>query len=100
WKNAPGPQRDLPGNWAQIVADARERAGGRCEMSLPSGKRCPRPGREAHHYGRPDEHDKVMWICTRHHQIETQKQAISARTKKPVIRKQRHPGALPPQTGV
>lgn len=89
WKNAPGAQRDLPPNWDKLREECKHRAGGRCERIMASGRRCPRRGNEANHYGKPWEHHKLEWLCQHHHMIETQKQAQEAR--KPKVKRKRTP---------
>lgn len=95
WDRTPGARRDLPPDWHRIVQKVKTAAGGRCEWILPSGRRCPRDGTDADHYGQPWEHNKLRWLCPKHHKDRTAKQALAARMgpkKKP--KKQRHPGAL------
>lgn len=86
--------RDLPANWSALVKDCKEAAGGRCEKIMPSGRRCPRPGSEADHYGDKDDHTKLRWLCTDHHLERTLAQAYAARVRKPTPKKRPHPGRL------
>lgn len=94
WSNQPGTQRDLPANWSELRAACERRAGGRCEWIMPSGRRCPRQGSEADHYGKSWQHHLLRWLCAEHHKEHTQAQSRQARTRKPRIRRQRHPGSL------
>jgi len=97
WDKTPGTRRDLPPDWHRLVQKCKAAAGGRCEWILPSGRRCPRDGEEADHYGQAWEHNKLRWLCSHHHKIHTQRQAQRARSKasgRPKPKKQRHPGAL------
>jgi len=95
WDRTPGTRRDLPPDWPRRRKDCADAAGGRCEWILPSGKRCPRKGNEADHYGQPWEHDKLRWLCPDHHKKHTARQALAARrapSKK--TKPKRHPGQL------
>lgn len=96
WDRRPGTRRDLPPGWAGLRDACKRRAGGRCEWILPSGARCPRPGNEADHYGRPDEHNKLRWLCPDHHKMHTARQAVEARRKggSPAPAPRRHSGSL------
>ena len=97
WDKTPGTRRDLPPNWHQLVAACKRDAGGRCEWILPSGRRCPREGTDADHYGKPWEHQKLRWLCAHHHKLRTAAQALAARTRGGTPKKttpKRHPGQL------
>ena len=62
---------------------------------MASGARCPRPGVEADHYGDPDDHTRLRWLCADHHKEHTAEQARRARTRTTPIRPRRpHPGSL------
>lgn len=96
WDRTSGTRRDLPADWHKRRQRCKRDAGGRCEWILPSGRRCPREGSEADHYGEPWEHDKLRWLCTTHHKQRTAAQALAARTRggTPKTETQRHPGQL------
>lgn len=102
WDRTPGTRRDLPKDWPQRVQRCKDAAGGRCEWILPSGRRCPRDGAEADHYGKSWEHHKLRWLCTTHHKQRTAKQALAARTRGGTpkrTKQERHPGQLRRPTG-
>lgn len=97
WSNEPGAQRDLPADWWRLVALCKKKAGGRCEWRLPSGKRCPRPGKDADHIGDKDDHriENLRLLCDHHHKKRTSAQALAARVGPPIqLREERHPGRL------
>lgn len=98
WDRRSGTRRNLPKDWPARVKRCKAAAGGRCEKIMPSGRRCPRQGSEADHYGAPDDHDSLRWLCEAHHKEHTQKQAQAARRKasgKPAPKPPRpHPGRL------
>ncbi len=90
-------ERGLPSNWSQLVAEARARAGGRCQWAYRNGGRCRKPGTDADHYGDRDDHEKLRWLCSEHHAWRTSRQGNEA---KAVIREKRrrpaepHPGMI------
>lgn len=90
---------ELPANWQQLRAQAKQRAHGICEH-ITDGARCTRQGRELHHTGDKHDHslDMLEWICTECHKRETWQQARAAQTAKYVTARRRepegHPGTL------
>jgi 5-methylcytosine-specific restriction protein A len=88
---------ELPANWHALREACRRAAGGRCQWRLKSGKRCPRPGTDADHYGDKDDHTKLRWLCSAHHKLHTAAQARrakaarKAKTRRPP---ERHPGDI------
>ncbi|MDQ3276476.1 MAG: hypothetical protein M3Q39_15985 [Actinomycetota bacterium] len=94
WDRRPGTRRALPRNWGALVAQTRKKAGGQCEAIMPSGHRCPRKGSECHHSGDPTDHTALQWLCTRHHAIETARQAAAAKSRTTKRQPKPHPGSL------
>lgn len=98
----------LPVNWPKLRAQVRKRArlsdpyadpGGRCEWMSPVTGRCSSTGTDCDHINRhgPDELHNLQWLCHRHHDQKTQKEALEARKAK-VARgtrtPERHPGSI------
>lgn len=87
----------LPANWATLVKQVKDRAKGRCEWRLPSGKRCPRAGRDVDHRRPGDDHRMVnlQLLCVHHHQKKTAREGQAGRYR---VRKkfrrpdENHPG--------
>jgi hypothetical protein len=90
----------LPGNWRQLVLQARQRSGGRCEFIFPNGGRCRQPanGGVDHHVD-PDDHrlESLRDLCHDHHMRKTQREALAARKTRQNGRlrpEEPHPGAM------
>jgi len=75
----------------------KERAGGRCEKRLPSGKRCPRVGVECDHIIRGNDHRlrNLRWLCVPHHRAKSAREGQEAQRPKGERNRptERHPGA-------
>jgi 5-methylcytosine-specific restriction endonuclease McrA len=96
WQNSDRRSR-LPADWNERVAKVWARDGGRCTWRLPSGARCPRPGRDVDHRRNDDNHslDNLQLLCGDHHDKKTQgeaRRAKAARRKKPRRPEEQHPG--------
>jgi 5-methylcytosine-specific restriction endonuclease McrA len=98
-----GPGRDLPPDWLKRVAAVKRRAKRssklgieQCEKRLPSGKRCPRVGKEVDHKIHRDNHEvwALQLLCPAHHKPKTQKEAQAGRlrAKKRIDPRDGHPG--------
>lgn len=97
WETSDRRER-LPDDWKQRVAQVWKRDKGRCTWRLPSGARCPRPGRDVDHRVAGDDHrlSNLQLLCGTHHDRKTQREARFGRTR-PKVKKRReeaHPGAL------
>ncbi|WP_300678463.1 HNH endonuclease signature motif containing protein [Nocardioides sp.] len=92
----------LPGDWETRRAAVKQRAGGRCEASLPrTGARCPHPGTDCDHIEAGDNHDlsNLQWLCRHHHKQKTSGEAIAGRAAKKANprrsrRTEQHPGLI------
>jgi len=88
----------LPADWKQRVAQVWKRDEGRCTWRLPSGARCPRPGRDVDHIGGDDDHRlfRLRLLCGTHHDRKTQREAWAGRSrpKTKKRREERQPGRL------
>ena len=89
----------LPVNWAsEIVPAVKKRDGGRCRAILPSGKRCPRPGRDVDHRNPGDDHnlENLQLLCEIHHKRKTAREAIAGKVRQKPSRREpeRHPGMV------
>lgn len=74
--------RELPANWeSEIVPAVKDKAGGRCQWTLPSGRRCPRRGTDVDHIGPNHVHklNNLRLLCSFHHDKRTSKQGLAAR---------------------
>lgn len=87
----------LPRDWHRRRQRAKTRSGGQCEQVGSTGKRCPRPGTDAHHTGESDDHDeeKLQWLCRPHHDVQTNRQAKQSQHDKYVAAKRRKPESHP-----
>lgn len=85
----------LPSNWQELRRAVAERAGGRCEVIKPNGKRCWDRGTDCDHIrggadgGQDHSLENLQWICTWHHRRKTSAEANAARAA-------RRPSALHP----
>jgi 5-methylcytosine-specific restriction protein A len=91
---------ELPDDWSSRVRATRRRARGQCEWRLPSKARCPRPGTDCDHKGKPDDHrlSNLQWLCPTHHKVKTAGEAAAARAAlkpRPSSRPDPHPGIIP-----
>lgn len=97
WETSDRRER-LPADWNQRVAQVKKRDGNQCTWRLPSGARCPRPGRDVDHRANDDNHDlrNLQLLCGTHHDRKTQREAWSGRTrpKTKKRREERQPGRL------
>lgn len=88
----------LPADWSALVAAVWKRDGGRCTWRLPSGARCPRPGRDVDHRVAGDDHrmSNLQLLCGTHHDRKTQREAWAGRKKLKTKkrREERQPGRL------
>lgn len=88
----------LPKDWTKRVAAVKERDGGRCRQILPSGARCPRPGRDVDHRERGDNHDlsNLQLLCEEHHRLKTNSEWAEGKKRKlaPKRPAERNPGLL------
>lgn len=91
----------LPDNWKALVGQVKQRAKGRCEWRLPSGKRCPRPGTDCDHRRPGDDHrlENLQWLCTHHHAKKSAMEGVYGRRAKRAPRREkrrieRDPGRL------
>lgn len=88
----------LPEDWNQRVAQVKVRDGGRCTWRLPSGARCPRPGRDVDHRVNDDNHDlrNLQLLCGDHHERKTAREAWAGKAKRKAKKRpsERQPGAL------
>jgi 5-methylcytosine-specific restriction endonuclease McrA len=89
----------LPNDWPAIVAAVKKRDEHRCRWILPSGKRCPRPGRDVDHI--KDRHDHSMGnlqlLCEEHHAKKSSREGNTERRRKKQVRLRdpgRHPGTI------
>lgn len=92
-------RQELPSNWNGLVSQVKSRDGGRCVWRLPSGKRCPRAGRDVDHIGDPSDHSlrNLRLLCGDHHDARTRIQAIFAKRKaaeRPRRAVEQHPGMV------
>lgn len=73
----------LPPDWNQRVNKVWQRDGGRCTWRLPSGKRCPRKGRDVDHIKNDDNHDlsNLRLLCGHHHDKKTQWESRMGRAR-------------------
>lgn len=78
----------LPDNWHRLVAAVKKRARAtsklgieQCEGRLPSGKRCPRRGRDVDHIIPNDDHSlkNLRLLCPTHHERKTVREAAEGR---------------------
>lgn len=87
---------ELPSNWNALVKQVKERDGGRCRWTLPSGARCPRPGSDVDHRYSPTRHGLAdLWLlCRAHHDKKTQGEARFGRRRRkaPGRAPEAHPG--------
>lgn len=101
WSDGTG--RDLPPDWFHRVAAVKARAKKssptgieQCEYRLPSGKRCPRVGKDVDHKYDRDKHDvwALQLLCPAHHKPKTQQEAMEGRQrpKKRIDPRDEHPG--------
>lgn len=97
WETSDRASR-LPDDWKQRVAQVWKRDKGRCRWVLPSGARCPRPGRDVDHRDNDDNHDlrNLRLLCGTHHDRKTQREARFGRTRPKVKKRpaERQPGTL------
>jgi len=88
----------LPADWNQRVAQVKKRDGNQCTWRLPSGARCPRPGRDVDHRVNDDNHSlrNLQLLCPTHHERKTSREAWAGKArKKPKKRApERQPGLL------
>lgn len=96
WENSDRRSR-LPADWSDRVAKVKDRDGGRCTWTLPSGARCPRVGTDVDHRVPGDNHDlrNLQLLCQHHHGRKTAQEGFRGRQKKRIGRKkreERHPG--------
>lgn len=84
----------LPDDWQALRKIVIERAGGRCEILMRSGKRCHDPGTDVDHVKAGDLHDlsNLQLLCRWHHGQKTAREANAARTP----RTNKHPGEKHP----
>lgn len=98
WENSDRRAR-LPANWSALVKQVKERDGGRCTWRLPSGARCPRPGRDVDHREPGDDHSlrNLQLLCPTHHERKSAREGVQgrrAKREKRQKREERHPGML------
>lgn len=98
WETSDRHER-LPPNWDGLVRQVKERAGGRCERKLASGRRCPRPGVDADHIRNGDDHrlSNLELLCEHHHDTKSSREGLTARHNlKRLGRRpsERHPGDI------
>lgn len=81
WKGSTRKGR-LPGNWSSLRRQAKERAGGICEM-VQYGYRCTEVGTDCDHVKPGDNHDlsNLQWLCRRHHLEKTGRDSWNQRRK-------------------
>jgi 5-methylcytosine-specific restriction endonuclease McrA len=88
----------LPDDWNQRVAAVKKRDQNRCTWRLPSGLRCPRPGRDVDHRVNDDNHElsNLRLLCKTHHDRKTQREAWAGRTRPKAKKRptERQPGSL------
>lgn len=113
WKERRAAERESNGGWAKhanfpddVKQAAKERAGYRCQETLPSGKRCPRDanhpdGIQVDHVAPVAEggtHDlgNARVLCKWHHDKKTQAEAQRGRARSKgqprERRREQHPG--------
>lgn len=80
WKGS-NRRKELPANWEQLRAEARRRAGGRCEHVSKSGVRCSQPGTDADHRSNRWDHSDLQWLCREHHNRKTAQESSRARSR-------------------
>jgi 5-methylcytosine-specific restriction endonuclease McrA len=105
WETSDRRQR-LPSNWGALVRSVKRRARStsklgidQCEKRLPSGARCPRPGRDVDHIIPNDDHSEsnLRLLCPTHHERKTVQEAAQGRLayKRSKYRpSEQHPGTL------
>lgn len=105
WQTSDRRER-LPGNWGALVRAVKARAKRtsklgieQCEWRLPSGKRCPRVGKEVDHRIPNDDHgmDNLRLLCPHHHGKKSSSEGRQAREafKQSKYRpREDHPGTI------
>lgn len=97
WETSDRRER-LPDDWPSLVAQVKKRDGGKCTWRLPSGARCPRPGRDVDHRVAGDDHRlrNLQLLCGTHHDRKTQREAWAGRTRPKVKKRpsEAQPGRL------
>lgn len=94
WKSSDRRQH-LPANWRALRLEVADRAHWICEW-VEAGQRCSAKGSECDHIGDRDDHriEMLRWLCSAHHQADTQRRAQEARRKyaEPLRAPEAHPG--------
>lgn len=82
WRGSDRKQR-LPPNWPTLRRQAKERAGGICEM-VAHGYRCTEVGTDADHIepSGSDDLSNIQWLCRKHHLQKTGRDSHHLRRKK------------------
>lgn len=82
WESSDRRQR-LPPDWQARVNAVWARDSGICRWRLPSGKRCPRKGRDVDHVINNDDHSlpNLRLLCGHHHDKKTQWESLAGRRK-------------------
>lgn len=81
WRGSTRKQR-LPPNWSTLRRQAKERAGGICEM-IEYGYRCTEVGTDCDHIepSGSDDLSNLQWLCRAHHLKKTGRDSHYLRRK-------------------